>query len=379
MKELFPTGKPVVGEMLIGRVELLSELGSILDIGQSVILVAPRRYGKTSVALEVLERLRKKGYFVANIDMFDVTGKRHLAERIIESCLKNNPVPLERYWQKLKKGALNVLSMLKFKPSDEDMEMVFQLGMPSVDEDKLLDDALNFPEKFSNRYGRKMIMFIDEFQELVKIGGNSLLKKMRARFQKHKHIIYLFAGSQETLMKELFQFKRHAFYRFGRLFEIGNITKKDLTPYINNSFSSVRIKISAAYTESILDITGGHPYYTQLLCQMIYIGCLKKRKKIIDKSDVAAASTEVIEHEQALFDEMWKELGDKRYSRTIVGLVAQGISPYSYAGTSKENIARILTDLVRYGYMSKEGSGRQTKYDLKDTFFKKYVLSKLEL
>lgn len=379
MKQLFPAGKPVGGKTFIGRKGLLEELENILLIAQSVVLVAPRRYGKTSIALEILERFKKKKYFVADIDIFDVTDKRRLAEKIIESCLSNNPVPISRYWSKLKRGALNMLSMLKFKPSDEEMELVLQLGMPKLDEEKVLDEALNFPEKFSKRYKKNMILFLDEFQEIIKIGGKPLLKKMRAKFQRHQNVIYIFAGSQESLMKELFSSKQHAFYRFGRLFDVGEIADKDFTPYIIKSFEGEGIKIDTEFVKVLLLITGGHPYYTQLLCQMIYIGCLTRKKNKIDKDDIELAELAVLNHELAYFDEIWKELSNKKFSRNIIINIANGEAPYSYGGTTKENIARILADLIRYGYLSKSGSGKNIEYQIKDPFFKKYVLNKVEL
>jgi len=377
MRNLFPAGKPVSGKMCIGRKDLIGELKSVLLIGQSVVLVAPRRYGKTSIALEILDLFKKKEeFFVAEIDIFDVTDRRHLAEKIIESCLNNNPVSLSKYWSKLKRGALNVLSMLKFKPSADDMELVLQLSMPQQDEEKLLDEALNFPEKFSKRYKKNMILFLDEFQEIIKIGGEQLLKKMRAKFQRHKNVVYIFAGSQESLMKDLFQSKQHAFYRFGRLFEIGEISNIDFIPYIMRSFENEGIEITKECTQKILSITDGHPYYTQLLCQMIYINCLTQNKIIVEEKDVGLAQLSVVEHELAYFDEIWKELGNKRFSRNIIIKIANAESPYSYSGTTKENIARILNDLTRYGYLSKSGKGKNIEYRIKDPFFKKYILDK---
>lgn len=376
MKQLFPAGKPVAGRMFVGREKLMDELNNILTIGQSVVLIAPRRYGKTSIALEMLANFRRKDYFVAEIDIFDITDKRHLAEKIIESCLQNNPVSITRFWKKLKLGALNVLSMLKFKPSDDEMELVLQLGMPKIDEDKVLGDALDFPERFSSRYKKTMILFIDEFQEIIKVGGMSLLKKMRSKFQRHNNVIYIFAGSQESLMKDLFQSRQHAFYRFGRLFEVGEIAGKDFTPYIIKSFEGEDMQIAGECVENILAATGGHPYYTQLLCQMIFIGCLAQKKNNIDKDDVESAQLSVLEHELAYFDEIWKELGNKKFSRNIVIKIANVESPYSYTGTTKENIARILSDLIRYGYLSKHGSGKNIEYQIKDPFLKKYILNK---
>lgn len=367
-----------MGHSLVGRDELSDELENILAIDQSVVLVAPRRYGKTSVALEVLKRFKKRGYFVADIDVFDVTDKRRLADKIIESCLQNNPVPIARYWKKLKAGALNVLSMLKFKPSDDDIEMMLQLSKPSVDEDKILDDALDFPETFCGRHDKKMILFMDEFQDILKMGGEALLKKLRAKFQRHKNVVYIFAGSQESLMKTLFQLKQHAFYKFARIFEVGTISQEAFAPYITRSFVEGKIKIAGDGVDAVLKITGGHPYYTQLLCQMIYINCLKTKNASVSLPDISIAAREVVTHEEAFFDEIWKELGNKKHSRGIVGLIALGKSPYFHEGTTKENISRILSDLVHYGTIGKSGAGKTTCYFIKDPFFARYVGIKLE-
>lgn len=374
---LFPAGRPVTGDMLVGRGALLNELTNIIGIGQSVILVAPRRYGKTSVALELLKIFKQKGYFVGKIDLFNVTDKKSFSEKIIETCLENNPVPLEKYWNNLKKGALNLLSMLKFRPADEDIEVMLQLGQPSANEDAVLDRALDFPEKFCSRHDKQMIIFIDEFQEIIKIGGELLLKKTRAKMQHHKNVVYVFAGSQESLMTELFQHKQHAFYRFGRLFEIGIIEKNDFIPYIEKSFKKENIKISHAALDTIFNVTRGHPYYTQLLCQMIYINCLKVNSDSIDVVNVNQAEESVIEHESAFYDELWKELGDKKFSRNAVKLIACGQSPYSNRNISKESMARVLNDLIKAGCIFKIGSAKNVKYDLKDPFFKKYIFDQL--
>ncbi len=127
---------------------------------------------------------------------------------------------------------------------------------------------------------------------------------------------------------------------------------------------------------AIMSATSGHPYYTQLLCQMIYIRCLKDKKDVVDITDVELAGTAVIEHDAAFFDEVWKELGDKKYARSIVKLIAGDVSPYSSNDAGKEAIARLLAELIRCGYLSKSGAAKKIKYELKDPFFKKYILEK---
>ena len=60
MKELFAYGKAVTGDDLIDRQEVVEEIVRNVKGGQSLILVAPRRYGKTSVILEAISRLREE-------------------------------------------------------------------------------------------------------------------------------------------------------------------------------------------------------------------------------------------------------------------------------------------------------------------------------
>jgi len=270
-----------------------------------------------------------------------------------------------------------VLNSLQFKPANEDIELVLQLGLPHIDEEKLLDDALDFPENFAKKNKKNMIVFIDEFQEIIKIGGIPLLKKMRAKFQKHEHVTYIFAGSQESIIRELFQSKQHAFYRFGRIFEVEKIEKKDFSHYILKTFKKLHIQLTPSLVREILNITDGHPYYTQLLCQMIYIDCLTNKKDAITQKDVQKSMHAVVRHELAYFDEVWKELGKKRFSQRILLNIAQHISAYMYAGTSKENIARILGDLRHHGHLQKIGQAKNTRYLFKDPFFKQYIVMKL--
>ena len=87
--KIFQAGRPVMGEKLIGREKILENIVRLLISGQSVVLIAPRRFGKTSLLIEALARIKNQGFFTANIDIFATPTKRILAEQITESVLKN--------------------------------------------------------------------------------------------------------------------------------------------------------------------------------------------------------------------------------------------------------------------------------------------------
>ena len=82
-------GKPVTGAELVGREKEITEIFHTLKAGQSVALVAPRRFGKTSIMNEVLNRLREESYYTGSIDVFTIPTLNQLAFEITGQVLKN--------------------------------------------------------------------------------------------------------------------------------------------------------------------------------------------------------------------------------------------------------------------------------------------------
>ena len=70
-----------------------------------------------------------------------------------------------------------------------------------------------------------MVVFFDEFQELASPGEpygdvDRLTKRMRAIFQRSSGVSYLFAGSIEHLMRELFTPMHRVLHQFGGFQEL---------------------------------------------------------------------------------------------------------------------------------------------------------------
>src|SRR6266511_4487561 len=83
----FPVGGPVPADDLVGREPYLRSATARLADGEHLLIAGPRRIGKTSVILEVLRRLRRKGAITAYVDCLGATDVRGLAERLAGSLL----------------------------------------------------------------------------------------------------------------------------------------------------------------------------------------------------------------------------------------------------------------------------------------------------
>lgn len=365
----FPAGVPVMGDNLIGRGKEIKAILSTLLNGQSVILTAPRRLGKTSLALEVLKKMRGMDHFVADIDLFKIISKREFAEKIVDATLENKKI--SNFAGKLKKGLGFVLKNIQLKQVVENFEFVLDLGSSTADENKLLENSLEFLEKFSAKYNKHIFVFLDEFGDITKLGGDDVLKKMRAIIQRQQNVTYLFAGSQESVMKHLFGDRKSPFFRFAMSYEIGNLPLPDTTIYIKKKFTSLGFEISDTVVNEIVNRSEGHPYYTQLLCQKIYLD-IKDDKKIVDAEDVRNGLFSSITSERQYFDELWQRLRERKNHILVAKSIAEAKSPYELVGLDKQLVYNILVILEKSGMVKKCG---KAKYEMVDPFFRKYILS----
>lgn len=160
-----------------------------------------------------------------------------------------------------------------------------------------------------------MIVAFDEFQEIDVLDGVALEKLMRSKFQYHRNVVYLFMGSKRHLLQEIFSEEGRAFYKFGKPMTLGFIPKEEFAAFISRKFGEGGGSISEDAIECVLNVTGGHPYYTQQLCYGLWF----ISKNIKDASLVEKAIQEILVHEQVNYLKIWDELSILQ-RRLLIGL-----------------------------------------------------------
>jgi hypothetical protein len=113
----------------------------------------------------------------------------------------------------------------------EELEIAFSPGLAARDPVRYLDYALALPARIAAADRREAIVFFDEFQEIASLQqpyGNPdrLTKRMRAIFQRSTGVSYLFAGSLEHLMRDLFTPSQRALHQFGGFHDLRPIDRE---------------------------------------------------------------------------------------------------------------------------------------------------------
>jgi hypothetical protein len=242
----------------------------------------------------------------------------------------------------------------------------------SADRGTELEDVMNLVDNLS-KTGKKAVVVFDEFQEVFRIDKN-LVRHLRSIMQAHQHCNYLFLGSQESMIREIFEKKKSPFYHFGLVMNLGKIPAGNLTGYLNDRFGRLTGKPDHI-ANKIIEITDSHPYYTQQLAFFTWEVLIKDPT---DPEPIEKAVEELIQGQDLTYERLWGTLitSDRKI---MIGLIQSRAQPLSADfGRVMDNmpastIYSRLKKLVKEGYLLKTGSS----YAIDDVFFALWLKRRL--
>jgi len=364
-------GKPVTGDELIGREKEIRTIKDLLKAGQSVVLIAPRRFGKTSVLFEVMQELKKEHWFTCYVDLFSVPTLFSLAERITEGVLSNTR--LSRLFRKFKDNVVELARQLQIKQEFEGTEFVLGFAQKDPESWQLLEQSIDFIDSYSGKKNARVLAAFDEFGDIKKLDGDRITKLFRSKMQVQKHTAYMFTGSYETVMNNIFIKENAPFYRFARIIRLGYIDFQPFFKYLTHKLEKEGVPYKEATLKRILKTTRGHPYYTQLFLQeymLIY--------KVSEKNTLPSFH-KIMEHvllsEQNYLEQFWQSLSSSKEERIIVMKLAEkNASLYSSINRKDINVARGIKSLTGKGVIIKQNEKYLLADPLLEIWIQKYVL-----
>jgi len=363
----FKYGVVVTGDDFVDRKEEIEILAKELSSGKSIVLYSERRLGKTSLLMEFITQ-KTKGMIPVYIDLYGMTAKEYLARQIVNNVVNSSYSSLDKIKNAVKNYFVNLRPKIIISA---DGKITLDLSAKKTyDEDELVE-ILDFSEKVAKDKKKRIIMIFDEFQEIALIDGLKMEKLMRSRFQHHTNVSYVFVGSKEHLLHQMFEEETRAFFKFARPLSLGPIPKGEFIPFIIQKFKQTNKKVSNEVIEEILDFTHGHPYFTQYLCHEIWY----LNKSARDENVFDAAIKNIIAQQSIAFEHIWDELKSRNQRALLGGIAQEGIHNYSpdfiekYNLKSQSHVEKSLQMLKNKGILDDNGQ-------IIDIFFKEWVVMK---
>lgn len=363
---LFPTDHPLDPGTMIGRSLDVDRIAMALVGGGNVVLAGPRRTGKTTVADAALVACQSDGAYVAKADLFECADAGALAHVLTLELLANRPLLRRAIRDALDAGksvfeALRPAATIRARQDlGEEIEFTLDLARAEQDPAKALDTALRLAQRLAARDERRVVVFLDEFQDIGagRFGNaDTITRNMRAVFQRSPEVSILFAGSIEHLMRDLFAPSERALSQFGSFHELTPITGREWGKGIRERLQRDQTSIANDALSRLVEFGEGHPRTTMLIAQQAHAQAIEELSREIDHAAVLAAldramASEQLRHQQQL--ERIRAAG--RFAERMAIRVAADAE--LYRDLKPQQASRALNALRDIGVVERAGQGR---------------------
>ncbi len=359
----FQFGDLALDDAFTDREEEVEELAADMRNGQNVLVYGPRRYGKTSLVLRASELALADGVLVAYCDLMKTPTKERFAAALAKTIYDDISAPSS---QMLERAAsifrgLRVRPTMEIDPETGSLSFSFDASRRkrSGDIDDTIEKLLELPQRLANERGRRAVLILDEFQEVVKL-DKSFPNLMRAIFQTQPEVGHVYLGSKRHVLDEIFNDKNEPFWRSAKRIEIGLIPAAKFEPFIKEQFARTDKGITDSALDLLLAASTGHPYGTQQLAY--YVWSLVPAGRHANDDDVTAALTNVLRGERNYFSTLWDKATEHQ-RLLMLALAAEPSGLYSsdyqarYGLESASHVQRALTTLVKEEIVGRNEDG----------------------
>lgn len=308
METPFIYGRLVTDKNFTNRTEEIKHLSGNFSSGTNTILISPRRWGKSSLVKRTAEKTceaDKTTRFVF-IDMFNVRTEEDFYKELFEKSIKAVSGKIDDVISNIRKFMKRWIPEISISP---DSEVKFTLNLNWKEVKQNPDEIIDLPEQIALEKGLRLIICIDEFQNISYFDDPlAFQKKIRSHWQHHKLATYCLYGSKRHMLMDVFTSPSMPFYKFGDLIFLHKIQREYWILFIEERFNTTGKKVSPEQASSIAAYVDDHPYYVQQLAQLVW---LRTEKKVVDE-DIILAWKNLILQMSMLFQNLTEMLATSK-------------------------------------------------------------------
>ena len=346
MNRAFVYGMSVEGENFTDRVKETKRLKMDFENGINVILVSPRRMGKSSIVKKVKSEITAPTIKVVYMDIYDCRSEYDFYNRFASVLLKETATKTEQVLDNIKRFLVRLSPKISFSPEPMS-EISLSLGI--TPQNYQPEEILQLPELIAQEQGVHLIICIDEFQQIGEFGDSlTVQKRLRGIWQHQQNVSYCLFGSKKHLMTKLFQNQKMPFYQFGEMMYLDKIPTDDWVKFICTRFKKQGKIISEELAQRICEKVDNHSSYVQQLAWNV----LAETEKETTEQDFENGVQALMSQCSGLFEQQIQGLTS--YQLNFIRALCRGVHTdfgskavlEEYNLGTKSNISRIKTALL---------------------------------
>lgn len=323
--------------------------------GINTIVISPRRWGKTSLVNKVVAQMAgNRQLRIVRMDAFSVRTTEDFYRMFATEIIRQTSSKVEEWMENAKRFLTSLVPVVTM--SADPMNPV-SLSLKGVGAD-YDGEVLDLPERIAQAKGIRLVICIDEFQQIGEFTDTvAFQKKLRTAWQHQNSVSYCLYGSKRHLLMNMFGRRSYPFYKFGDVIFLERIPLECWKDYIQKQFEQTGRHIDAQLVTDIYNYVDGNSSYMQQLSWLLWT----RTTEVADIEKLEDAKEDLLRQNHPLFVEQTNSLTSYqlRFIRAVKEGKAREIGHKStiweYGLGSSANIATIKKALQKKELVEIEG------------------------
>ena len=247
------------------REEETRKVMDALQNERNVTLIAPRRIGKTGLIHHVFAKIEHEEADVRcfYIDLFATKNLAQMVQLLARKILGRLDTPTQSALRKVSELFSSFRPTLTFDPMGNPS---FSLDIAPDSEEQSLEQIFNYMKQS----GKRCYVAFDEFQQITDYPETGTEALLRSYIQFLPNVYFIFAGSQQHIMTELFLSARRPFYLSSQMLQLKEIGEDKYLAFANGFFAKKKTAISGEVFHYLYTKVDGQTWYVQALLSRLY-------------------------------------------------------------------------------------------------------------
>ncbi|MBD5173065.1 MAG: ATP-binding protein [Bacteroidales bacterium] len=338
--------------------EQKSLVSAVLN-GRNVVLISPRRMGKTSLVHLSLHESNEiqKDFITIFIDILQTNSLCEftyiLGKAIFDTLASKNATRVQGFLAALK----SLKGTFGFDPFSGTPTFNIQLGDIKYPE-YTLDEIFRYIEQSEKQF----IITIDEFQQITKYPEKNVEALLRSHIQHLSKATFIFAGSEQTLLQEMFISSKRPFYQSAEIMNLEPIKENTYIEFVRNMFRDYNKEVDEDAVHKIYRLFGGTTFYLQRTMNGAFADTAERTK--CDEAIILRSLKSMLAANEVIYREILSNISVSQKSALyaiaqdkIVKNPTGSAFIKKYSLVSSSSVQSAILKLIKSGLLTKTAEG----------------------
>ncbi|HLG02440.1 MAG TPA: ATP-binding protein, partial [Bacteroidia bacterium] len=253
--------------------------------GINTTLFAIRRLGKTGVIQHLMEGYKNsRSISCIYVDILSTRSLKEFSNQLATAIYQQFPENRSA-GKKIIDFIRHLSPVISYDSLSGQPEVSFETS-----EIKRTEKTIQQLFTFLDKQGKKVVFAIDEFQQVLEYPEKNTEAVLRSCIQHLKNTRFVFCGSDQKMMHEIFSSAKRPFFASCSSLHMGYIEQEKYEAFISKIFKQHKRSVDSESLSFIYEWTLGHTYYVQYLCNHLFSLNIKH----IRMADVREAAADIL-------------------------------------------------------------------------------------